>query len=72
MHKEGRTSCRAMVPLVVFAITVLGSGCSSLRSPAWDQPYWAVSSEDESTPQMQAFEDILYWTVYGFGSVLAH
>jgi hypothetical protein len=57
---------------LLFGVFSLNSGCSSLQSPSKHQPYWELSSEDQSSPRMQAFEDILYWSVYGVGSVFSH
>lgn len=72
MHKEVRASFRALMLLAVVASSLVGSGCSSLRSPSASQPYWEVPSEAEASPGVEAFEDFLYWTVYWTGSVLAH
>ena len=72
MHKEVIASFRALMLLAVTATSLLGSSCSSMRSPSASQPYWEVPSEAQSSPGVEAFEDILYWTVYWTGSVLAH
>jgi hypothetical protein len=72
MHKEVRASFRALMLLAVIASSLLVSGCSSLRPPSASQPYWELPSEAQSSPAVEAFEDILYWSVYWTGSVLAH
>jgi hypothetical protein len=72
MHKEVRANFRALMLLVVAASSLLGSSCSSLRAPSRDQPYLGLSSEAQSSPGVEAFEDILYWTVYWTGTALAH
>jgi hypothetical protein len=72
MHKEDRASFRALMLLALVAISLLGCGCSSLNPPARGQPYWEVPAETQASPGVEAFEDLLYWTVYWTGSVLAH
>jgi hypothetical protein len=72
MHKEVRPRARTLMLLAIAAISVWSSGCSSLNSPSRDKPYWEVSSEDQSSAPVEVFENILYWSVYGAGSALAH
>jgi hypothetical protein len=69
VHKEARTSYRVL--RVVFVISVLGSGCSSLRPPAEDRAVWAQQQE-QAKPQENVPENLLYYLVDGLGTALAH
>jgi hypothetical protein len=72
MHKEIGASFPALMLIALIATSFLGSGCSSLNPPSRGQPYWEVPAETQASPGVEAFEDILYWSVYWTGSVLAH
>ena len=60
-----------LILLLIASLTLLTSGCSSLRPPPADPSAWQGDKLPERTPD-NGWTDVFYYALYDLGTAFAH